>query len=115
MLIAIRFFKYPNIGGAEPVSIICDKFCCVVFNAPGFEHIIGREFFFQRFTHLRNNKSSRLADQVSEKLNALRNAAEGSANTMPYIIEAVRAYATLGEITDVFRLVFGTYVEPNWI
>jgi methylmalonyl-CoA mutase N-terminal domain/subunit len=60
-------------------------------------------------------RQERDADQVSEKLNALRNAAEGDANTMPYIIEAVRAYATLGEVTDVFRQVFGTYIEPNWI
>ncbi len=34
---------------------------------------------------------------------------------MPFILDAVRAYATLGEITDVFREVFGTYVEPTWI
>jgi methylmalonyl-CoA mutase N-terminal domain/subunit len=52
---------------------------------------------------------------VTERLMALRAAAAGTENTMPYIIEAVRAYATLGEITDVFREVFGTYVEPNWI
>ncbi len=45
MLIASRFLENPYIGGAEPVDIICDKFCCVVFNAPGFEHIFGREFF----------------------------------------------------------------------
>ena len=45
MLIAIRFLENPYIGGAEPVDIICDKFCCVVFNAPGVEHIFSREFF----------------------------------------------------------------------
>jgi methylmalonyl-CoA mutase N-terminal domain/subunit len=52
---------------------------------------------------------------VTETLDALRAAAAGTENTMPYILEAVRAYATLGEITDVFRDVFGTYEEPNWI
>ncbi len=40
---------------------------------------------------------------------------QGDANTMPFILDAVRAYATLGEITDVFREVFGTYEEPTWI
>ena len=69
----------------------------------------------RQLARLRQIRQERDADQISEKLNALRNAAEGSANTMPYIIEAVRAYATLGEITNVFRQVFGTYIEPNWI
>jgi methylmalonyl-CoA mutase N-terminal domain/subunit len=52
---------------------------------------------------------------VSQHLEALRQAAAGNENTMPYILDAVRAYATLGEITDVFRNVFGQYDEPNWI
>ncbi|MCA9989594.1 MAG: methylmalonyl-CoA mutase family protein [Ardenticatenaceae bacterium] len=53
--------------------------------------------------------------RVGETLQALRHAAQGTENTMPYILEAVRAYATLGEITDVFRQVFGVYEEPTWI
>jgi methylmalonyl-CoA mutase N-terminal domain/subunit len=53
--------------------------------------------------------------RVQETLDALREAARGTENTMPYILNAVHAYATLGEITDVFRDVFGTYQEPNWI
>ncbi len=48
-------------------------------------------------------------------IRALRVAAAGTENTMPYILDAVRAYATLGEITDVFREVFGRYEEPTWI
>jgi len=35
------------------------------------------------------------------------------ANTMPYIIEAVRAYATVGEICDALRQVYGTYEEAS--
>jgi methylmalonyl-CoA mutase N-terminal domain/subunit len=54
-------------------------------------------------------------DRVELALNALRVAAEGAENTMPYILDAVRAYATLGEITDVFRQTFGIYQEPTWI
>jgi methylmalonyl-CoA mutase N-terminal domain/subunit len=45
-------------------------------------------------------------------LAALREAAKGTANLMPFILDAVKAYATLGEITDVFREVFGVYQEP---
>ncbi|GAB4155308.1 MAG: methylmalonyl-CoA mutase family protein [Candidatus Promineifilaceae bacterium] len=54
-------------------------------------------------------------EQVSAALAALRTAAAGNANTMPFILDAVRAYATLGEITDVLRQVFGRYQEPTWI
>jgi methylmalonyl-CoA mutase N-terminal domain/subunit len=35
------------------------------------------------------------------------------ANTMPYIIDAVRAYATVGEICEALREVFGTYTEVS--
>ncbi len=63
----------------------------------------------QELRRVRDNK------RVTETLGALRRAAEGTENTMPCIIDAVRAYATLGEITDVFREVFGEYQEPNWI
>jgi methylmalonyl-CoA mutase N-terminal domain/subunit len=34
---------------------------------------------------------------------------------MPYILDAVRAYATLGEIVDVMKAAFGIYEEPTWI
>ncbi len=50
-------------------------------------------------------------DRVDRALEALRQAARGTANTMPQILHAVRAYATVGEICDAFRDVFGTYTE----
>ncbi len=34
---------------------------------------------------------------------------------MPFLLDAVRAYATLGEIVQVMKDVFGTYQEPTWI
>ncbi len=49
---------------------------------------------------------------VKRALENLRHAAEGTENTMPAIIEAVKVYATLGEIMDIFRAVFGEYMEP---
>ncbi len=48
---------------------------------------------------------------VRRSLDALRSAAQGAANTMPYILDAVRSYATLGEISEAFRDVFGGYTE----
>jgi methylmalonyl-CoA mutase N-terminal domain/subunit len=52
---------------------------------------------------------------VGQALDQLRLACQGTENTMPYILDAVRAYATLGEIIDVMKSVFGVYEEPTWI
>ncbi len=49
---------------------------------------------------------------VQHALEHLRRSAEGTENTMPALIEASKAYATLGEIMDVFRVTFGEYQEP---
>ena len=50
--------------------------------------------------------------RVLQNLDALGAAAGSDRNLMPYILECVRAYATLGEMCDVLRKVFGTYEEP---
>jgi methylmalonyl-CoA mutase N-terminal domain/subunit len=50
---------------------------------------------------------------VAQCLKALEQAARNSENTMPHLIEAAKAYATLGEMMDVFRDVFGEY-NPSW-
>jgi len=63
----------------------------------------------ERLKRVRRERDNRA---VREKLAALRRAAQGSENLMPYILEAVREYATLGEIMGVFREVFGEYREP---
>src|SRR5450432_4193582 len=49
--------------------------------------------------------------KVDRALDQLKRAAEGTENTMPRLLDAVRAYATLGEICDALRAVFGTYTE----
>jgi methylmalonyl-CoA mutase, N-terminal domain len=54
-------------------------------------------------------------ERVGAALEALKQIARGSANTMPAILDCVRAYATLGEIMGVFRQVFGEYREPTII
>jgi len=69
----------------------------------------------RQVSRLQTLRLQRDNDCVSQRLEALRQAAAGTENTMPYILNAVRAYATLGEITDVFRDVFGKYEEPNWL
>ncbi|MFM6984471.1 MAG: methylmalonyl-CoA mutase family protein, partial [Chitinophagaceae bacterium] len=54
-------------------------------------------------------KAERNNEQVNENLRLLSEAAAGSDNLMPYIIACVESYATLGEIADVLRNVFGEY------
>jgi methylmalonyl-CoA mutase N-terminal domain/subunit len=54
-------------------------------------------------------KASRNNEEVSKLLSELKVAAEGTENLMPYILRCAEAYATLGEIADVLRDVFGEY------
>jgi methylmalonyl-CoA mutase N-terminal domain/subunit len=60
---------------------------------------------------LRKLRTERSSDEVSRRLAALRKATQGNDNLMPYIYDAVKSYATLGEICDAMRDTFGTYEE----
>jgi methylmalonyl-CoA mutase N-terminal domain/subunit len=64
-----------------------------------------------RLNQLRQERDN---EKVAQSLQALQAAAEGTNNMMPAILDAVKAYATLGEITDVLRGVFGEYQEQTW-
>jgi methylmalonyl-CoA mutase, N-terminal domain len=62
--------------------------------------------------HLRHSRATRDAKKYGHALDRLRKVCEGDENTMPAILDAVRARATLGEIGDVMREVFGVWEEP---
>jgi len=62
----------------------------------------------ERLSKLRAGRSQA---EVERRLNAIRKAAEGKDNLMPFLLGAVKAYATVGEICDAMRDVFGTYEE----
>lgn len=62
----------------------------------------------ERLARLRRRRSQ---DAVERSLDSLRQAARATTNTMPYILDSVRANATLGEICDALRDVFGTHQE----
>lgn len=62
---------------------------------------------------LKRLKSERDNKKVKQALADLRTGAEGSDNLMPLILDAVKAYGTLGEICDVLRGVFGEYQQVN--
>ncbi|SDQ64641.1 acyl-CoA mutase large subunit family protein [Natronobacterium texcoconense] len=59
--------------------------------------------------HLESVRDERDTEAVDATLEALRDAARGDENLMPYIIDAVKAYATVGEICNVLREEFGEY------
>jgi methylmalonyl-CoA mutase N-terminal domain/subunit len=69
----------------------------------------------RQIARLEELRRTRDHEKVGQTLAALRCAAEGSDNLMPHILEAVKAYATLQEIMDVFRSVFGVYEESTII
>jgi methylmalonyl-CoA mutase N-terminal domain/subunit len=75
-------------------------------------HEYKRELAEEQVRRLNVVREKRDESAVKEKLDTLREKAAGTENLMPYLIEAVSAYATVGEIADVFREVFGEFDEP---
>ncbi len=67
----------------------------------------------QQSAQLRKVRAERSSDEVARRLIALRKAAQVTENLMPHIYAAVKAYATLGEICDSLREVFGTHEEAS--
>ncbi|HEY4756652.1 MAG TPA: methylmalonyl-CoA mutase family protein, partial [Ignavibacteriaceae bacterium] len=65
----------------------------------------------EQIKFLHKIKAERNNDEVKSKLKALEKAAEGSDNLMPYILSAVTRYASIGEICNTMRGVFGEYKE----
>jgi methylmalonyl-CoA mutase N-terminal domain/subunit len=63
----------------------------------------------ERLTRLRDERDH---EQVQKTLAALAEGARAGENTMPLLIDCARAYATLGEMCDALRPVFGEYREP---
>jgi len=73
------------------------------------------EGYERQVARLERVRRERDNERVGSTLEALRQAARTTENTMPFILDCVRAYATLGEIMGVFREVFGEYREPSII
>jgi methylmalonyl-CoA mutase N-terminal domain/subunit len=78
----------------------------------------------QQTAKLKTLRARRSNEEVQRTLEALKQAAArepnaatdgniSSANTMPFIVDAVRAYATVGEICEALRHVYGTYTEVS--
>ncbi len=64
---------------------------------------------------VRRVKRERNATAAREALGRVRDAAQGGDNLMPPLVAAVKALCTVGEISDVYREVFGVYRDPAWL
>jgi methylmalonyl-CoA mutase N-terminal domain/subunit len=65
----------------------------------------------EQVARLRTVRAERDGAAVQAALSKVEAAARGTGNLMPPVLEAVKAYATLGELSDVFRKVWGAYRE----
>ncbi|HEY8363358.1 MAG TPA: methylmalonyl-CoA mutase family protein [Tissierellaceae bacterium] len=72
---------------------------------------VDRTVEFSQKEKLAQLRKERNNDEVQRTLKVLKEKAETDENLMPYILDAVKAYATLGEICDVLREVFGEYQQ----
>jgi len=66
----------------------------------------------EQIERVRRFKASRDMAKVEKRLGQLADACREGRNVMPVLLEAVKDYASLGEISDVYRQVFGLYREP---
>jgi len=69
----------------------------------------------RQLARLKQVRQDRDSGRVGQALDRLRIAAQGTENLMPHLLQAVRGYATLGEIVALLKGVLGTYQEPNWV
>ena len=74
---------------------------------------IDEEVAKEQVNTLNKIKQERDNDKVQENLLKLKEAAKGTENLMPYIMDAIRVYASIGEIINTLKEVFGTYHEDS--
>ncbi len=74
---------------------------------------IGLEIERKQIERLRELKQNRDNQKVNDILTEVRRVAGSDENIMPVLMEAAKAYATVGEISDAMRDVFGEYREPS--
>jgi len=107
--IARSAFEYQrNIESGEKIIVGVNKFAVdKEIPIPGFK--IDDSIRQLQSASLATLRSTRNQAEVASCLTAIKNAATGSANLMPLVIQAVEAYCTLGEIADVLRQVYGEH------
>jgi methylmalonyl-CoA mutase N-terminal domain/subunit len=111
--IADSAYKYQKqIDSGEKVVVGVNKYA--TDHAPIMIWRMKPEIEERQLTRLRQVKQMRSDQKVKELLNRIQTASNNNENLMPHIINAVREYATIQEICDVWRDVFGRYSDPGY-
>ncbi len=120
--VAEASYQYQRAAEAKEKVIVGVNEFTVEEESPSILYI-GENVAVQQTAKLKSLRQRRSNDEVTRRLDALKKVAAqepraesgkiSSANTMPYIIDAVRAYATVGEICEALRDVYGTYTEVS--
>jgi methylmalonyl-CoA mutase, N-terminal domain len=76
-------------------------------------HEYNEEWALKQIEKTKEVRKIRDNKRVKDSLKNLEKASKNKENVMPYLVECCKAYATVGEMANVFREVFGEYVEPN--
>jgi len=76
-------------------------------------HEYSDESAIEQIKNLKELKKMRNSKDVTRTLKALQKATKDKENVMPYLVDCCKAYATVGEMTNVFRDIFGEFVEPS--
>jgi len=76
-------------------------------------HEYSDESAIEHIKSLKELKKTRNNKDVTRTLKALEKATKDKVNVMPYLVDCCKAYATVGEMTGVFRDIFGEFVEPS--
>jgi len=107
--IALSAYKYQNdIASGDKVIVGINKFTS---DEKPYENLLKVDDSIRAFQieKLNKVKSERDNDKVNQNLKRLEEAAKSDSNLMPFILDAVESYATLGEIANTLRVVFGEY------
>ena len=75
-------------------------------------HAYDEENAKKQINRLREVKQKRNSAEVEKALTNIKNDAEANKNLMPSVIDAVKSYATVGEITQTLKDIYGEYQEP---
>jgi methylmalonyl-CoA mutase N-terminal domain/subunit len=107
--IANSAYQYQNeVEAGERIIVGVNKYTA---NEPPAENVfrVDDSIRVAQSNKLKTLKAERNNQAVQDALKQLKQAAQGSDNLIPYILSAVESYATLGEIADTMRTVFGEY------
>ncbi len=76
-------------------------------------HEYSDESAIEQIKSLKELRKTRNNKNVTRTLKALEKATKDKVNIMPYLVDCCKAYATVGEMTGIFRDIFGEFVEPS--